>query len=157
MQSNKWVCTYIQWGGEKRIPSAGPDLGKGEHALTLHYVQSKSRRWTLTHSQLGRVQERQVQIPESLHKGDGDRRQRNTQEHRENNKRLNRATLTLVSTTLQWGTPCQPGLKFGWCLSAVRSHRCVCVGVKIRWPLVNRHHTPGHPLVDHDSLGFDFL
>lgn len=26
-------------------------------------------------------------------------------------------------------------LKYGWCLSAVISHRCVCMSVKIRWPL----------------------
>lgn len=39
------ICTYIQWGREKRGPGisrVGPGQGKRELLLTIHYVQSRS-------------------------------------------------------------------------------------------------------------------
>lgn len=61
------ICTYIQWGREKRgpgIPRVGPGQGKRELLLTIHYVQSRSprphRALSLTHAQQWRVQGRQV-------------------------------------------------------------------------------------------------
>lgn len=38
------------------------------------------------------------------------------QEHREVNKRLGHAALTLICTLLQQGTPFQPCFKYGWCI-----------------------------------------
>lgn len=69
------------------------------------------------------------------------------------------ATLTEVSTTIQWGTLLQHGLKYCQDPSAMMSRRCVCTGVRIRRTQKNRrlpgehskNSMPGQPLMNHDS------
>lgn len=67
---------------------------------------------------------------------------------------LSRATLTLLSATLQWGTPLQPGLKYGRWSWAVMSHRWVCrTGEgRRRYGGPEKHRIPGQPLAGHDNL-----
>lgn len=63
------------------------------------------------------------------------------------------------STTIQWGTLLQHGLKYCQDPSAMMSRRCVCAGVRIRRTQKNRrlpgehskNSMPGQPLMNHDS------
>lgn len=145
---------YIRWGREKRAPGI-PRAGEREHTLTLHFTQSESRIHivhsntviTFTHVQPRRLQGRSIQ---GRWRQTSEKHSGTPGEH----EGLSWATLTLLSTTLQWGTPLQPGLKCGRCSWAVMSHRWVCrtgEGSR-RHGGPEKHRIPGQPLAGHDNL-----
>lgn len=143
------ISTYDE--EERRGLRGFQGLGKGNtrspstsHSLNPEFTSSTPTPWSLslTFSREGSIQGRWRQTSEK-HSG-------TPGEH----EGLSWATLTLLSTTLQWGTPLQPGLKCGRCSWAVMSHRWVCrtgEGSR-RHGGPEKHRIPGQPLAGHDNL-----